>query len=77
MLDDLPVRVGIAFDNMTVRLRDLPSLHLLYEALVAMFAEDYDEMLEKTAKKRAARKRLENANKNITSENTTMKEASL
>lgn len=77
LLDDLPVRVGIAFDNMTVRLRDLPSLHLLYEALVAMFAEDYDEMLEKTAKKRAARKRLENANKNITSENTTMKEASL
>lgn len=29
------------------------------EALVAMFAEDYDDMLEKTAKKRTARERLE------------------
>ncbi|XP_071519482.1 ribonuclease Z, mitochondrial-like [Panulirus ornatus] len=58
LLEDLPLQVGIAFDNMKVCFKDLPTLHHLYEALVAMFAEDYDDMLEKTAKKRAARERL-------------------
>ncbi|XP_042858689.1 ribonuclease Z, mitochondrial-like [Penaeus japonicus] len=56
--DDLPDKVGIAFDNMRVAFKNLPKLRHLYGALVAMFAEDYDEMLEKTAKKRAARENL-------------------
>lgn len=42
-----------------VRQRDFPSLHLLYEVLVAMFAEEYDGMLEKTARKRLAREKVE------------------
>nr|XP_045597729.1 ribonuclease Z, mitochondrial-like isoform X1 [Procambarus clarkii] len=58
LLKDLPAQVGIAFDNMKICFRDLPTLHHMHEALVAMFAEDYDDMLEKTAKKRAARERL-------------------
>ncbi|XP_076036405.1 ribonuclease Z [Oratosquilla oratoria] len=53
--DTVPANVGIAFDNMKVGLQDLPNLHYLYPAMVAMFAEDYDEMLDKTAKKKAAR----------------------
>nr|XP_053646177.1 ribonuclease Z, mitochondrial-like isoform X1 [Cherax quadricarinatus] len=57
LLKELPAQVGIAFDNMKICFKDLPTLHHMYEALVAMFAEDYDDMLEKTAK-RAARERL-------------------
>lgn len=56
--DDLPEKVGIAFDNMRVAFKNLPKLRHLYGALVAMFSDDYDEMLEKTAKKRAARENL-------------------
>lgn len=59
LLDELPLHVGIAFDNMKVCQKDFPSLHLLYEVLVAMFSEDYDGMLEKTAKKRLAREKIE------------------
>lgn len=62
--------------------RDLPTLHLLYDVLVAMFSENYDEMLEKTAKKRLARQRLETAMSNITtnsiaSEETAVKEVNV
>ncbi|KAK3890834.1 hypothetical protein Pcinc_005239 [Petrolisthes cinctipes] len=59
IINDLPINVGIAFDNMKVSLSALPILHLMNEALVSMFAEDYDDMLEKTARKRIARERLE------------------
>lgn len=47
--------------------KDLPCLHLLYEVLVAMFSEDYDDMLEKAAKKRLARERLQADISSITS----------
>ena len=63
-------------------LKDLPCLHLLYDVMVAMFSENYDEMLEKTAKKRAAREKIATEisninNKNITLEKATLKEANL
>ncbi|MPC76201.1 hypothetical protein E2C01_070608 [Portunus trituberculatus] len=57
--------------------RDLPTLHLLYDVLVAMFSENYDEMLEKTAKKRLARQKLEAAMSNITTNNITSEETAV
>ncbi|XP_045128370.1 ribonuclease Z, mitochondrial-like isoform X1 [Portunus trituberculatus] len=77
LMDDLPAQVGIAFDNMKVCFRDLPTLHLLYDVLVAMFSENYDEMLEKTAKKRLARQKLEAAMSNITTNNITSEETAV
>lgn len=43
--------VGCAFDHMLVRPSDLPILPLLFPALKSLFAEHYEEMQEKTAKK--------------------------
>lgn len=43
--------VGCAFDHMLVRPSDLPVLPLLFPALKSLFAEHYEEMQEKTAKK--------------------------
>lgn len=47
--------------------QDLPCLHLLYEVLVAMFSEYYDDMLENAAKKRLARERVQADISSITS----------
>lgn len=43
--------VGCAFDHMRVCPKDLPALPLLFPALKSIFAEHYEEMREKTAKK--------------------------
>ncbi|XP_064478963.1 ribonuclease Z, mitochondrial-like isoform X2 [Ornithodoros turicata] len=43
--------VGCAFDHMKVSPQDLPALPLLFPALKSIFAEHYQEMREKTAKK--------------------------
>jgi ribonuclease Z len=43
--------VGIAFDNMLVRLDELPLLPLLYPALKLMFVEYYEELEQKAAKR--------------------------
>ncbi|KAL3273587.1 hypothetical protein HHI36_015020 [Cryptolaemus montrouzieri] len=51
--------VGIAFDNMQVRMDDLPSLPHFNSALRLMFAEHYDEM-EQKAMKRQLRNEKEN-----------------
>nr|CAD7587435.1 unnamed protein product [Timema genevievae] len=44
-------KVGIAFDNMQVRFSDLPLLPLLYPALKLMFAEHYEELEQKAARR--------------------------
>jgi ribonuclease Z len=43
--------VGIAFDNMSVRLKDLRKIPLFYPALKCMFADHCEEMEFKTQKK--------------------------
>ncbi|KAJ9587573.1 hypothetical protein L9F63_019004, partial [Diploptera punctata] len=43
--------VGIAFDNMEVTMGQLPLLPLMYDALRRMFAEHYEEMEQKTARR--------------------------
>nr|XP_008197361.1 PREDICTED: ribonuclease Z, mitochondrial isoform X2 [Tribolium castaneum] len=43
--------VGIAFDNMRVKLDELPLIPLLYPALKLMFVEYYEEMEQKAAKR--------------------------
>ncbi|KAK9692788.1 Metallo-beta-lactamase superfamily [Popillia japonica] len=43
--------IGIAFDNMQVRLSELPILPLLYPALRLMFAEHYEELENKAVKR--------------------------
>ncbi|CAH0564098.1 unnamed protein product [Brassicogethes aeneus] len=43
--------VGIAFDNMQVRLDELPLVPLLYPALKLMFAEHYEELEHKAVKR--------------------------
>lgn len=50
--------VGIAFDNMEVTMGQLPLLPLMYNSLILMFAEHYEEMEQKTAR-RLRRKELE------------------
>ncbi|XP_037522985.1 ribonuclease Z, mitochondrial [Rhipicephalus sanguineus] len=55
--------VGCAFDHMLVRPSDLPVLPLLFPALKSLFAEHYEEMQEKTAKK-LRQKALLNASTN-------------
>jgi len=54
----LAKNVGIAFDSMSVRLSDLPRIPLIYPALKTMFAEHYEEMEQKTAKKILKREKL-------------------
>ena len=46
-----PDNVGIAFDNMTVTMRDLPLLPLFIPALKALFAEDHELNELRTEKK--------------------------
>ncbi|XP_076274808.1 ribonuclease Z isoform X1 [Rhynchophorus ferrugineus] len=43
--------VGIAFDNMLVKVDELPLVPLLYPALKIMFAEHYEEMEQKAVKR--------------------------
>ncbi|XP_069692325.1 ribonuclease Z, mitochondrial isoform X2 [Periplaneta americana] len=43
--------VGIAFDNMQVSLGEVPLLPLMYPSLRLMFAEHYEEMEQKTARR--------------------------
>ncbi|XP_049776088.1 ribonuclease Z, mitochondrial [Schistocerca cancellata] len=43
--------VGIAFDNMQVRLGDLPVLPLFYPVLKLMFAEDYEELEQRAVRR--------------------------
>ncbi|KAF5288455.1 hypothetical protein FQR65_LT02107 [Abscondita terminalis] len=49
--------VGIAFDNMQVRLDELPVLPLLYPALRVMFAEQYEEIENKSLKRQMKQER--------------------
>ncbi|XP_067005978.2 ribonuclease Z, mitochondrial [Anabrus simplex] len=58
--------VGIAFDNMKVTFSELPLLPLLYPALKLMFAEHYEEMEQKAAR-RLMKQERERENKAIQS----------
>jgi ribonuclease Z len=59
--NELEENVGIAFDNMCVRLSDIRKIPLMYPALKTMFAEHYEEMEIKTAKKMRRKEKLLNA----------------
>lgn len=50
--DNFKENVGIAFDNMRVTFADLCYLPHFTDALMAMFSEEYEDMQEKTAKKK-------------------------
>ncbi|XP_050298698.1 ribonuclease Z, mitochondrial isoform X2 [Anthonomus grandis grandis] len=49
--DNFAANVSIAFDNMQIRLDELPLVPLMYPALKVMFAEDCEEMETKSAKR--------------------------
>nr|CAH7765332.1 unnamed protein product [Callosobruchus chinensis] len=49
--DNFADNVGIAFDNMQVKLHELPLLPLLYPALKTMFAEHCEELEHKAVKR--------------------------
>lgn len=53
--------VGIAFDNMQVRLGELPLLPMMYPSLRLMFAEHYGEMEQKTARRLLRQEREQQA----------------
>lgn len=50
--------VGVAFDNMCVRFSDLPKLPQMYPALKTLFAEHYEEMELRTAKKMLRKQKI-------------------
>ncbi|XP_030751633.1 ribonuclease Z, mitochondrial isoform X3 [Sitophilus oryzae] len=50
--------VGIAFDNMLIKVDELPLLPLLYPALRIMFAEHYEEMEHKAIKRQLKSEKL-------------------
>ncbi|CAG9773790.1 unnamed protein product [Ceutorhynchus assimilis] len=56
--DNFADNVTIAFDNMQVRLDELPLVPLLYPALKIMFAEHYEELEHKTLKRQLRAERL-------------------
>ncbi|XP_014673636.1 PREDICTED: zinc phosphodiesterase ELAC protein 2-like [Priapulus caudatus] len=62
--DDFTSNVGVSFDNMRVRPRDLPLLPLFPNPLRAMFADHYEEMEGKRTK-RQVRKQLEMEEKKL------------
>ncbi|KAK4874327.1 hypothetical protein RN001_013687 [Aquatica leii] len=64
--DNFTDNVGIAFDNMQIRLDELPVLPLLYPALRVMFAEHYEE-LETKSLKRQLRLEKEESLENLSS----------
>lgn len=49
--DKFSSNVGIAFDNMQVRLTDLPKLLLMYEPLKLMFGEHLEDLEQKAVKR--------------------------
>jgi ribonuclease Z len=53
--------VGIAFDNMQVRLGELPLLPLMYPSLRCMFAEHYEEMEQRATRRLARQERVQQA----------------
>lgn len=55
--------VGIAFDNMAIRLDELPLLHLFYPALRLMFAEHYEELETKSFKRQLRQEREESVDR--------------
>lgn len=55
--------VGIAFDNMQVRLGDLPVLPLFYPVLKLLFAEDYEELEQRAVRRQLRAERAANENK--------------
>ncbi|XP_044272419.1 ribonuclease Z, mitochondrial isoform X2 [Tribolium madens] len=57
--------VGIAFDNMRVKLDELPLIPLLYPALKLMFVESYEEMEQKAAKRQMKIEREKEAQQNL------------
>lgn len=50
--DKFTENVGIAFDHMEVTLSDLPKLHLFNPVLTSIFAEEFENLLQKTTKKK-------------------------
>lgn len=67
--DKFSNRVGVAFDNMRVKMSQLPLLPLFMPALKAMFSESYADMEDKTAR-RAMKKKLEALNQQRQQQNT-------
>ncbi|KAB0794016.1 hypothetical protein PPYR_13636 [Photinus pyralis] len=59
--------VGIAFDNMAIRLDELPLLHLFYPALRLMFAEHYEELETKSFKRQMRQEREESLDRALSS----------
>lgn len=49
--------IAVAFDNMEVTLNDLPKMHLMYEPLKAMFADHFEQMENKTLRRRYIQER--------------------
>ncbi|KAK5641003.1 hypothetical protein RI129_009550 [Pyrocoelia pectoralis] len=62
--------VGIAFDNMKIRLDELPLLPLFYPALRLMFAEHYEELETKSIKRQLKQEREESIDRAQKSEAT-------
>ena len=49
--------VAIGFDSMEVTLNDLPMMHLMYEPLKCMFSDHYDQMDQKSKRRKYFRER--------------------
>lgn len=49
--DNFAENVGIAFDNMHIKMDELPLVPVLYPALKLMFAEHYEELEHKAVKR--------------------------
>lgn len=49
--------IAVAFDNMEVTLNDLPKMHLMYEPLKVMFADHFEQMENKTLRRRYIQER--------------------
>lgn len=66
--------IAVAFDNMEVTLNDLPKMHLMYEPLKVMFADHFEQMENKTLRRRFIKeKRIEVNNTNGNGHNTVKK----
>lgn len=49
--------VAVGFDNMEVTLNDLPMMHLMYEPLKGMFADQFELMEQKSLKRKYVQER--------------------
>jgi len=67
--DNFAANVGIAFDNMQVKLDELPLVPLLYPALKIMFAEHYEEMETKSVKRQLKSEREASLDRNKNQDN--------